>query len=140
MLRVTLGADSPSRKQVAASRNMEHKASPNSAISRAFDLLEVISKQLRPISIKELSLELGLPRQSVHRLVSQLETLGVLARDLGSDRFSIGPRLKSLSLTCLSSHQQTSSSHAVLERLVSEVGETCNLGMLDAGRSSTLIA
>ena len=113
---------------------MEHKASPNSAISRAFDLLEVISKQLRPISIKELSLELGLPRQSVHRLVSQLETLGVLARDLGSDRFSIGPRLKSLSLTCLSSHQQTSSSHAVLERLVSEVGETCNLGMLDGGQ------
>lgn len=113
---------------------MEHKASPNSAISRAFDLLEVVSKQLRPISIQELSLELGLPRQSVHRLVSQLETLGVLARDLGSDRFSTGPRLKSLSLTCLSSHQQTSSSHAVLERLVSEVGETCNLGMLDGGQ------
>ena len=113
---------------------MERKASPNSAISRTFNLLEVVSKQLRPISIQELSLELGLPRQSVHRLVSQLEMLGVLVRELGSDRFSIGSRLQSLSLACLSSHQQTSSSHAILERLVSEVGETCNVGMLDGGQ------
>ncbi|EPX75434.1 IclR family transcriptional regulator [Salipiger mucosus] len=112
----------------------EQKTSANSAISRSFDVLDVLSRQLRPVSIQELSLELGVPRQSVHRLIGQLEALGIVTREIGSERFSVGTRLKSLSLACLSSHQQTASSHAILERLVGEVGETCNVGMLDSGQ------
>lgn len=113
---------------------MEQKVSASSAISRSFNVLEVLSRQLRPISIQEISLELGVPRQSVHRLVSQLEALEIVTREIGSDRFLVGGRLKSLSLACLSSHQQTASSHAILERLVADVGETCNVGMLDGGQ------
>ncbi|MHA3980742.1 IclR family transcriptional regulator [Halovulum sp. GXIMD14794] len=113
---------------------MDNKTSTNSAISRSLDLLELVARQLRPISIAEIALEMNLPRQSAHRLVSQLETLGVLVRELGSDRFTVGSRLRSLSLSCLSSHQQNSAGHAVLERLVAEVGETCNVGMLDGNQ------
>lgn len=122
------------KNQDATSRNMEHKTSTNSAISRSMELLELVSKQLRPISVQEIALEMGWPRQSAHRLVSQLEALGVLVRELGTDRFSVGSRLRSLSLACLSNHQQTSASHVILERLVSEVGETCNVGMLDGSQ------
>lgn len=113
---------------------MDQKTGTNSAISRSFDLLNLLSQQLRPISTQEISLELGIPRQSVHRLIVQLESLGIVAREIGSDRFSTGPRLQALSLACLSSHLQTASSHAILERLVGEVGETCNIGMLDGGQ------
>ncbi len=76
-------------------------------------------------------MELDLPRQSVHRLVAQLETLGLVLREPGSDRFSVGPRLRTLSLSCISSYQQTSATHRILIDLVKEVGETCNVGMLD---------
>ncbi|MCF8482800.1 MAG: IclR family transcriptional regulator [Rhodospirillum sp.] len=110
---------------------MNGTASTNSAISRSILLLEAISRYLRPVGVQELALELDQPRQSVHRLVAQLEALGLVLREPGSDRFSVGPRLRTLSLSCISSYQQTSTTHQILINLVKEVGETCNVGMLD---------
>jgi IclR family transcriptional regulator, acetate operon repressor len=113
---------------------MENQTAPNSAISRSVELLEAVSRHLRPLGVQELALELNLPRQSVHRLVSQLEALGLVSREPGSDRFSVGPRLRSLSLSCISSYQQTSGTHQILTNLVGEIGETCNVGMIDGNQ------
>ncbi|WP_454856583.1 IclR family transcriptional regulator [Rhizobium binxianense] len=113
---------------------MNDQKEPNSAISRSIELLETISSHLRPVSVQELTLETGMPRQSVHRLITQLESLALLVREPGSDRFAIGPRLKSLSLSCISSYQQTSATHEILKELVKDVGETCNVGVLDSNQ------
>lgn len=107
---------------------------PNSAISRSIELLETVSGHLRPVSIQELVLETGMPRQSVHRLIVQLEVLGLITREPGSDRFVVGPRLRTLSLSCISSYQQTSATHHILAELVRDIGETCNVGMLDGNQ------
>lgn len=113
---------------------MDEKTKTNSAISRSMDVLEAICRYLRPVGVQELAMELGLPRQSVYRLVVQLEVLGLVLREPGSDRFSIGPRLRTLSLSCISSYQQTGATHNILVNLVKEVGETCNVGMLDGSQ------
>lgn len=106
----------------------------NSAASRSFEMLETIAQHKRPVSIQELALELEVPRQSVHRLVTQLEALELLVREPGSERFSIGGRMRSLALSCISSYQQTGASHDVLVRLVEAVSETCNVGVLDGNQ------
>lgn len=121
-------------KQDVKSQKMELAPSTNSAIGRSIELLESISRHLRPVGVQELALELGLPRQSAHRLVSQLEVLGLISREPGSDRYMVGPRLRSLSLGCISSYQQTSATHEILANLVKEIGETCNVGMLDGNQ------
>lgn len=113
---------------------MNEAPNTNSAIARSIDILELISSQLRPVGVPELSLELKLPRQSVHRLVVQLEQMGLVTREPGSDRFSVGPRLHTLSLSCISSYQQTGATHHILVALVEDVGETCNVGMLDGNQ------
>lgn len=103
----------------------------NSAVSRSVDMLEAISLYKRPVSIQELALELNVPRQSAHRLMVQLEDLDLISREPGSERFSIGERMRSLALSCMSNYLQTSASHDILTGLVKTVGETCNVGMLD---------
>lgn len=106
----------------------------NSAVSRSIDLLEAIAAHRRPVSIQELALELVVPRQSVHRLVTQLEFLELVAREPGGERFFIGARMRSLALSSISNHQQTSGCHDILVGLVEEVGETCNVGVLDGNQ------
>ena len=122
------------KKQDDKSRNPEPQGGVNSAIGRSVELLETMAGHLRPVSVQELALELDLPRQSAHRLVAQLETLNLVTREPGSDRFSVGPRLRALSLACISSYQQTSATHQILVDLVGEIGETCNVGMIDGNQ------
>lgn len=110
---------------------MNKPISSNSAVSRSIDMLEAISSHKRPVSVQELALELDVPRQSAHRLVAQLEGLDLISREPGSERFSIGGRMRSLALSCMSNYLQTSASHDILTGLVKAVGETCNVGMLD---------
>ncbi|MFK7763790.1 MAG: IclR family transcriptional regulator [Roseobacter sp.] len=113
---------------------MNKTISSNSAASRSIELLEALSSHKRPVSVQELALELEVPRQSAHRLVTQLESLDLISREPGSERFSIGSRMRSLALSCMSNYLQTSASHGVLTVLVGTVGETCNVGMLDGNQ------
>lgn len=113
---------------------MNKTISSNSAASRSIELLEALSSHKRPVSVQELALELEVPRQSAHRLVTQLESLDLISREPGSERFSIGSRMRSLALSCMSNYLQTSASHGVLTALVGTVGETCNVGMLDGNQ------
>ena len=51
-------------------------AEKGSAISRAMAIIEAIAKAERPLSPADLSHQLGIPKPSVHRLLSQLEDEG----------------------------------------------------------------
>jgi DNA-binding IclR family transcriptional regulator len=67
----------------------------------------------------------------VHRVLAQLEANGLIVRDAARDRFSIGPRLSRLALASLYSNNQGAPIRAILQALVDDIRETCNLGVLD---------
>ena len=94
-------------------------------------VLEAISEQPQAVGLPDLTVRLGLPRQTVHRILMQLEENGLILRDPARDRFSVGPRLSRLSLAALSSGNQSAPLRAILTRLVDEVQETSNVGVLD---------
>lgn len=110
---------------------MAEKLETNSAIQKGVAILERIAGDLKPLAIPDIAAELGLSRQTVHRVVRQLEDNDLLVREPGRDRYAIGPRLRRLALSAISTSQQTGATHAILQRLVDDVRETCNIGMLD---------
>lgn len=103
----------------------------NSAIQKALSVLEVVTSEIRPLSVIDISEELGLPRQTVHRVIRQLEELDLLRKDASRERYVTGQRLRALAINTISSSQSTRGTHAILQGLVDEVKETCNVGMLD---------
>jgi len=102
-----------------------------SALEKALAVLEAITAQSQPIGLPDLSARLGLPRQTVHRVLMQLEAAGLIVRDPSRDRFSVGPRLNTLALNALTTHNQSAPIRAILQSLVDDIEETCNVGVLD---------
>lgn len=101
-----------------------------SASARALAILEAVSETGKPVSAIELSPQLSLPKATVHRLMQLLEELGYLQREPGSKRFIVGDRLTRLSLETLINMPRKAERHAILQSLVDEVQETCNVTVL----------
>ncbi len=107
------------------------KNKSSSALDKAFAILEVIAADDRPIAIPDIAVEAALPRQTVHRVLKQLETLGLVDRDPTRDRYSPGERLAQLGLRAISARLRRGPAHAILVDLVDQIGETCNIGMME---------
>src|SRR5262245_61880103 len=100
-------------------------------LGKALAVLQAVTEHPQGVGLPDLAAKLGLPRQTVHRVLSQLRDWGLLLRDPVRERFSVGPRLIQLSLTALGSNNPWAPVRAALQELVDEVGETCNVGVLE---------
>ncbi|MFP4537155.1 MAG: IclR family transcriptional regulator [Dichotomicrobium sp.] len=100
-------------------------------MKKAFAILEVLAQGGRPVSAPDLAAQLGMTRQTIHRLIHQLEEMGMVRRDIERERFEIGPAFAELGLHALSTGHQSKLRRAVMEELVAKSGETCNLTVLD---------
>jgi IclR family transcriptional regulator, acetate operon repressor len=102
-----------------------------SVLGKALAVLEAVTDHPHGIGLPDLAAKLGLPRQTVHRVLAQLQTSGLLLRDPARERFMVGPRLTRLSLSALVSNNRWAPVTNVMRELVDEVRETCNIGVLD---------
>jgi IclR family transcriptional regulator, acetate operon repressor len=100
---------------------------------RLFALLEVVAYKDRPFTLQAISEETGLPKPTVHRMLSQLESAGILQRDGNGRHYSTGQRLLRLAETLLINSTTHGARHAVLRQLVDEIGESCNLTAFSGG-------
>lgn len=97
---------------------------------RLFSLLEVIAARDRYFSLQELVEETGLPKPTLHRMLQQLETAGLLQRDGDGRHYGTGTRLRRLAENLLLNDTIHGARRAVLRRLVDEAGESCNITAL----------
>ncbi len=102
-----------------------------SALDKALAVLEAVSDQSQAVGLPDLAARLNLPRQTVHRLLGQLEEAGLVRRDPSRERYAIGPRQSRLALASLCSKNQSAPLRALLQDLVDDLKETCNIGVLD---------
>lgn len=98
---------------------------------RVFALLEEVARYERPVSQAEVIATSGLPKPTVYRLLSLLQRLGMLLREPKGKGYTVGPRLSALAVEVLMNSAPRAPRHAVLRALVDEIGETCNMTMLD---------
>ena len=104
-----------------------------SALHKATLVLDVLLDSEQPKSLADISAMLDLPRQTVHRVVRQLEELDLIRRDFARDHYYVGARMVSLGINALKASMRLAPVHAVLKQLVDGIGETCNVGVLERG-------
>lgn len=98
---------------------------------RSFALLEHLVRAERPVSLAEIVQEFPAPKASLHRMLASLEAGGLVIREPGQkNAYAVGPRLAQLGLGIVMLAGERRQRHAILSRLVSDLGETCNLTML----------
>jgi DNA-binding IclR family transcriptional regulator len=100
-------------------------------IARALRVLEALAEDDRGLALAEIAERTRLARSTAHRLLGLLEREQLVQRALGEGRYAVAPRLTDLSRAVLVNATARGERHAILQALVDEVGETCNLTMLD---------
>lgn len=97
---------------------------------RLFALLEIIAAKDALLTLPALVSETGLPKPTVHRMLQQLESAGILQREGDGRRYSCGERMRRLAENLLVNSTTRGARHEVLRCLVDEVGESCNITAL----------
>jgi len=100
---------------------------------RLFSLLEVVASKDQFFSLQGLSEETNIPKPTLHRMLQQLESAGLLERSADSRQYGTGIRLRKLAENLLINDTFHGARHGVLRALVHEVGESCNLTALSGG-------
>lgn len=108
---------------------MEESSNAGSRSVRALELLEYVSSVDRPVSASDIEHASDLPKATVHRLCNLLLDEGYLRRDIAGRGYEPGERLARLALQSLSNQRSQSESHAILEAVAAEIGETCNIAI-----------
>ncbi|MDA8108130.1 MAG: IclR family transcriptional regulator [Betaproteobacteria bacterium] len=101
------------------------------ATLRAFAVMEALARAERPVSLTDLAEATRLPKPTVYRMLAMLEEARLAMREPGLRRYAPGPRLSGLARDVMLSSGFRAARHAILDRLVAEIGETCNFTMLD---------
>lgn len=110
---------------------MPEKPEPHTSLQKAFAILKMLAETGHPMNAPDIGAALGMNRQTVHRLLNQLEPIGIVRRDVARERFEIGPALVQLGLRAQSGSQAAKLRRAVMEKVVAEIDENCNLAVLD---------
>lgn len=109
----------------------KEEAKSESAALRAFAVLEYVVKAGVPVSLDDATHGCDLPKPTVFRILAMLHEADLLQREPLSKRYIVGPRMSQLALDVMQHSTLRAQCHAVLQELVGEIGETCNLTMLD---------
>lgn len=98
-----------------------------SAILRAIRILEALADHERPPQLAEIAQTVALPKPTVLRILGTLEHAGIVSREPDTKRYGFAERLNQFAGQVLLGSPNRCNRHAILEELVEQVGETCNL-------------
>lgn len=100
---------------------------------RAFGVLEYVVRAGRPVAASDIAEALSLPKPTVYRMIEGFEEQGLLHRHFASRRVGIGPRLADFSFDVIRASVRYAPRRIILNALVEQVNETCNIGALEGG-------
>lgn len=102
------------------------------AVTRAFDILEALGADARPLSVPQLAARLGLPRSTAHDLVRTLVRRGYLrALDDQPHRFVLGLRTFELGSAFAASLDLPREGRRVAAAVSASCDETVHFAVLD---------
>jgi len=110
--------------------DQEHQLS-SAPLARAFLLLELIAGADAPLTVADLAEVSAIPGPSVHRLVAHLTSQKLARVDPVTRGVVPGPRLWGLFTKAQAGTWSGGPTRTIMETLVGEIRETCNLGVFD---------
>ncbi len=109
-------------------------------LDRTCDILECIAANGPELGVSEITVDLGLSKSTVHRLLSALEHREYVRRVPVTGRYRLGVKLLELGQKARDADGLVANAGAYLTRLVAETGETAHLGVLRDGEVVSLCA
>jgi IclR family KDG regulon transcriptional repressor len=109
---------------------MTNIKSLNNSIAKAFNLLDYFNTTKPEWGVRELAKEIGANKSTTYRMLATMESLGVLRKDQGSEKYSLGLKLFELGNRVSIQSAFVSQTHPVLEQVAAEITETVHLGIL----------
>jgi IclR family acetate operon transcriptional repressor len=103
------------------------------SVSRAISVLKTLGRSGSAYGITDLGIATGLSKATVFRLLGALETEGMVARDVVSGAYRLGPELIALGASALSTTDLRGIAHDELVRLAEDSGETATLEVMADG-------
>lgn len=104
---------------------------PDSALLRGLRVLEMLAASDRALPLSVVADALGLPRPTVHRILRQLALAGFLAQEPADRNYRLARRTTRLAVDAMRHGARQADRRVILERLVDDLNETCNITMLD---------
>jgi IclR family acetate operon transcriptional repressor len=110
---------------------MTESANSSAAALRAVAIMETVARANRPLALSDIAASCGLPAPTAFRILGLLEGAGLIQREPTGKTYGIGHRLARLGLDVMSNNDPRGERRAILRRVVDDIGETCNLAMLN---------
>ena len=105
----------------------------NQGAERVGQVLELLSLSARPLSLQELSRELGMHPSTAHRLLKTMEDQALIARPHGAELYHLGPTILRLATRLLNQYPVRDVASPYLYRLAAELGFTTALAKYEDG-------
>ena len=101
------------------------------AVDRALDVLLCFSHEEPALSLTTIAEQVGIPKSTVHRLMTTLESSRFVSRDKATGMYSLGVRFIEMASVVLQHMDLQRWVQPYLRRLSDECGETVDLAVLD---------
>ncbi|MCM8513997.1 IclR family transcriptional regulator [Acinetobacter bereziniae] len=101
-----------------------------SSITRILDIIEAISTAKHPPTPLDLSVELDIPKPSIHRLLQTLEQEKFVKTDMYGG-YILGDRTYKLLLSSWEQEPRKMERLAILQKLSDQINETCGIAILN---------
>jgi len=102
-------------------------------LDRTVGILQVLADARSNLGPAEIAERLSLHKSTIHRLLTALERHGYIRKQAGNGKYGLGLKLFELGSRAVAGLDLRESAQPILERLVSETGETAHLCVMDGG-------
>jgi DNA-binding IclR family transcriptional regulator len=111
--------------------SQSHDRSSLKSMHKLMAVLDCFSRYDRSLTLSEISARCGIPKTTVHRLVSSLREVKLLEQDRGRDSYRMGIRLFELGSIVLSNLDIYREARPLVDRLISATGLGSHLCVFD---------
>ena len=110
-----------------------------SYIYRFLSVLRCFTPEQLELSTSEISRKVGLPKTTTHRMLTSLNKVGILNRNVVTGKYTIGPELYIIGSLYLSATDIIKAAEPVIKTVNDLTGETVNMGIFDKGNVTVVM-
>ena len=104
---------------------------PIKVLNKAFSVLDILLKNNAPMSMTEISEELGLYPSTTHRILDTLKYGGFVEQDPSTQKYQLGLKLIELGMARLNQIDLVKEARPFLKELSKKIDETVHLAILE---------
>ena len=122
----------------AAGGGREHGTSQVQSVDRAIAILYLLARR-GDVGVTEVAAELGVHKSTAFRLITALDTGGLIEQDGERGKYRLGRGILRLAAATAGGLELPTESRQVCRQLAAELGEAVNLAILDGAEATNIL-